>query len=100
MFAQFFLDIVGISVAMVGTISITLPVTSANITNMTPGASIGFYQNVNLGAGYSQLGARVVPNTTTLRLIQSGDNIVAAVLAPADVPVGALISGSVVYLAA
>lgn len=57
-----------------------LPFTSANVTEAGP-AACADYSNINLTAGYTQLGVRVDASATTALFIQSGDNVTAAAVA-------------------
>jgi len=70
-----------------GAVSVTgLPFESSNQTNYYQYISIGEFDNIALGAGYTQLFLRIAPNSTTGTLIKSGVSVVSASVNVADFP--------------
>lgn len=59
-----------------------LPFTAVTVATVSPGGNpLADYSNIDLSAGYTQAGLRVVSNATRATLTQSGDNIGAAFIA-------------------
>ena len=98
-FYSFFVNVSAASVAPTGNMQVSLPVASANISNLY-GASAIEISGVNLTAGYSYLIARIAPNTSVISLQEVGDNVSASQYPAASVAYPWEVNGTVVYFAA
>jgi len=74
------INISAITVAPTGALQISLPLT-AGAAARRGNFAISDYTGITLGAGYSQLGARVISSTAYAQLIKSGSAIQALTLA-------------------
>lgn len=71
---------------MAGNVNIGgLPVTSASSGVNAGAVSLSRYNNVDISAGYAQLGLQSVPASKTLLLVESGDNVAGQVVGAAAV---------------
>ena len=65
---------------------IGFPFGSSNQTNYLQYIPVGEFENIALGAGYTQLFLRIAPNSTVGTLIKTGDSVVSAFVNVADFP--------------
>lgn len=62
-----------------------LPFTTATESALVGSVSVSGYDYIDLSAGYTQLGIVPTPNATTLTLLESGDNVLAQLVAVAAI---------------
>ena len=70
-----------------GAVSVAgFPFGSSNQTNYYQYIPVGEFENIALGAGYTQLFLRIAPNSTVGTLIKTGASVVSALVNVADFP--------------
>jgi hypothetical protein len=74
-----------------------LPFTSTNVSGLSYSGQVGAAANIDLSAGYSQIGILVSANTTSITVNQIGDNVAAAGLTAAAIAATTELRGSVTY---
>lgn len=97
-FADFAITLTAKDAALSGSVFIKgLPFTSKNNAASLAGVAIGFYSNIDLSAGKSQLTAITVFNSTNCALIECGDNVAAANILAAAIGNTSEIRGTACY---
>ena len=74
-----------------------LPFASATTGQETGGVGLGFSSNINLSAGYTQVGLTKISASTTFQVVESGDNVPAQAVVAAALAADSDFSFSATY---
>lgn len=98
-FLQFTIRIGSVDTPPTGTMTVSIPVASANVTNNNAAVTVEF-SSIDLTAGYTTIVGIITPNTSIMTPYQLGDNVSNSALPAAAIVAGSQLIAAGMYFAA
>lgn len=97
--ARFYVVLTGVDAARAGNLIIDgLPFAASSSPNSRSAVNIGYWSNVDVAAGYSQLGAQIIPGVSYIVFTNSGDLIAGRTAQASDLQATSASLGTVSYM--